>query len=189
MTGQASLEDILSSDLELFLRACPSDEVTALAVLMAGTYRKWGLLGGEDHVRMSLEKLNLRGHDLIPDMVEDIAYRSSHGLGKRVDYAQAVRIIAERHNIPVEGNVGLYELERFILKKYEISDLKERNYSKFRDKGTTSTSRKLLWAVLAVKLVDEAFHANWRMVTFFVLQLSRMRIESRARQLASVLEV
>jgi hypothetical protein len=185
MDGESLFRDIASSDLETFLRACPAEEVTGLAENMVTAY------GGRFslntwHVPRSIKVRRMRGHDLIQDIIEDFSKHSSHRIGPRLTYSDCVKWIARRHGLQVPETESVIELERQILKKYDVKAMKSADFSSFHDKGSENIVRKVFWVTPVGAILDFALAANWGIATFIVLKIAVMRTLNRASALRAM---
>ncbi|WP_427979149.1 hypothetical protein [Acidocella sp.] len=181
------MERLESPELYNFLGACPADEVTALAELMARTYGNKMLSVTTVHVPRSLRERRMRGHALIPDIVTDIANQGSHSLGKTLSYEDCVRWIGGRHRIDAAGTAPVVEIERLVLEKYDINAISKAEFSAFKDKGSASLARRASWLSMP-GMVEYALSANWGITTFIMLKIAIMRLRNRALVYGNLLE-
>lgn len=182
----ASTTTLESPDLSVFLQACAADDVNALANKIVEAFNgRRGL--SVSHVSRSIETRKLTGHLLISDIIADLSTLGSHSLGPSLDYQKCVVWIAGRHNIEVSSSEPIWELERQIFLKYDLDHFVKSSYKAFKDKGGVSIPRKIFW-MLPIGTLDGLLAADWKAVTYIVLQIATMRVLNRARNLWQVVE-
>ena len=183
------MQRLLSSDLRIFLQACPAEEVTELARYVAaaiGTrYRPLTTL----YLQRSLNVLKAEGYQTIPDICQDLSSLGSNAAGRSLAYAEWLPGVAERHGIKGSDKIEVAEIERLLLQKYDANLILTASPGTIQDKGGTDIGTKLLRSLPLIGRASWIQSSDWHVVTVAALRIGIMRVLGVARTMRGLVEI
>lgn len=176
--------ELESPDLDTLLRSLSGEDIDRLARLIANM-SKQDLLN-RFHLASSIDKRQLRGAMLVPDILADLSQLASHTTGPTPNYREILRMVAGRHGIKDDGKRPPAEVERELQSKN--ADQLRPKATTFKDKGSSGALRKLAFFVPVGGWAAWLMSPNWDVVTAAVLEISALRRIALMEQFAQSLE-
>ena len=162
-----------SADLLVLLRALHPAACNGVATVIVKLCEQNKLAQRELHLSRSLGARGLCGHQLAPDIVQDLSALGRHETGPTPDYRSMLRGIAYRHGIEDDGEHPPASIERKLLRHYRPA--LRPDPATFVDRGSDAWWHRAAYAVPGWGWVAYLLSPDWKVVTAAVLEIAAQR--------------
>ena len=180
------VDPLHSSDLAVLLRAVPPAACDQIARLIVGLRERGTVALQDTYLSRSLATRKLCGHQLIPDILDDLSALGRHGTGPSYAYRQLLQGVASRHGIDDDGECPPASVERKVQQHY-APDLRP-NPARFEDRGSDAWWRRAAYGVPIGGWVAYLFSPDWKVVTAATLEIAAHRRIALTRTFRATLE-
>lgn len=179
-------DPLQSADLAVLLRALPPGACDRIATLMVGLRRRSPGALRDTYLPRSLETRKLCGHQLIPDIVDDLSALGRHETGPSYTYRQLLQDVAARHGIQDDGECPPAGIERKVQRHY-APDLWP-DPANFEDRGSDAWWRRAAYGVPVGGWAAYLLSPDWKVVTAVTLEVAAHRRIALTRDFRENLE-